>query len=318
MLQEARFTITYNGMPDRFEIDEQAFGRWVAQQGEDLGGIIPDWLDEAPGAAFAALVDEATETGVVRVPPGLTLCVYGDDEIDCSGFYDGLRNDGGGRVGLTSGWNDLKHVLRAAEKHASANPELVARECLDEVCAVADTILQVIDGLTDPRSDAVRTLPCPSPASAGQAGRLRTTQVSSPITTRGSLVSSANATPGRLGEDQQRQLREGSVPSARGRRLVRVARTSLATGGRVIGVQPGEHPMHRSNYWVCNRSICRLWAGFSTEHVTPSRNTRMWRRWCATTTPAARITPSQSTPREASWCSLHLRRPRGVPNRPRR
>ena len=66
MLQEARFTITYNGMPGRFEIDEQAFGRWVAQQGEDLGGIIPDWLDEAPGAAFAALVDEATETGVVR------------------------------------------------------------------------------------------------------------------------------------------------------------------------------------------------------------------------------------------------------------
>lgn len=135
------FVVTAARRPVSFRIDEEAFKRWCADYGDDLDCIIPDVVVEDAGAALSRMVYEAWESGVIVGNPDLRLDVNGDDDTDGPGFYVLLHNaePGAQRLWLTSGWTELR---RSPE---GITPADTARHYLDEVCALANGIVDAIE-----------------------------------------------------------------------------------------------------------------------------------------------------------------------------
>lgn len=126
--------------PARYRINDAAFDRWCDSVGDALEYELPEQRLELAGAAVGTLVDDAVHAGVIEGDQALQLDCYGDDDSEMSGFYVLLHNRGGEQkpIYLTSGWHE---VLLADD---DADPRTAAREHLETVCYLANT---VIDGL---------------------------------------------------------------------------------------------------------------------------------------------------------------------------
>jgi len=123
-----------------FSVDEAAFDRWCEAKADELECDVPQWTDPAAGAALSDFFHDAQQAGVIIGDAAFDLQVTGDDDAEVSGFYAVLKNASGDQrlIGLTSGWTE---VLRVA---AGTPARQGAREHLDEICNVANSVLRTI------------------------------------------------------------------------------------------------------------------------------------------------------------------------------
>jgi len=123
--------------PARYRINETAFNTWCDELGEELETELPEPSAEQPAGRLASFADNAAEAGVIEPVTGLQLDVHGDDSYYDSGFYVMLSNTTGEQrcIYLTSGWNELYYQAE------DTDPRESARDYLDTLCAVANTVL---------------------------------------------------------------------------------------------------------------------------------------------------------------------------------
>ncbi|KAA1250315.1 hypothetical protein F0Q45_10270 [Mycobacterium simiae] len=135
------FTVTLTATQTTlFNIDAAAFERWCAAKGEDLECEIPIWTMSDAGAALSEMFYDARKAGVIVGDAAFELNVYGDDDVEVSGFYCVLKNVSGSQrlIGLTSGWTEVLRITDATDA-----PEC-AREHLEEICRVANDVLRAV------------------------------------------------------------------------------------------------------------------------------------------------------------------------------
>lgn len=127
------FSVTAHGSPMTFDIDDDAFATWVADEGDGLTQRLPPSGTETPGSTLSDLVYAALSAGALVGDPGLELNVHGDGV----GYLLRLNNAGGRQqlVGLTRGWHELE---RPPE---DLSPSERARYCLQQICDIANTLL---------------------------------------------------------------------------------------------------------------------------------------------------------------------------------
>lgn len=133
------FTVTLTAAQiTLFSIDDDAFDRWCEAKGDELEYDVPEWTEPTAGATLSQFFYEAQQAGVVIGDASFDLQVHGDDDAELSGFYAVLKNAGGDQrlVGLTSGWTEVARVEKGAGIRESA------REHLDEICNVANSVLR--------------------------------------------------------------------------------------------------------------------------------------------------------------------------------
>ena len=127
------FVANAHGACTRFYVDDDAFHRWVADDGDELGDKLPDPSDDGAGSVLSDLVYEALSVGVLVGDPSLELNVHGDGV----GYLVRLNNVTGRQqsVGLTRGRQELLWPLN------ELSPCDGTRGYLQQVCDVANSIL---------------------------------------------------------------------------------------------------------------------------------------------------------------------------------
>lgn len=130
--------------PARYQINDAAFTAMCDELGELLTSELPGLLEESPASRLSSFADTAITDRIIEPVAGLQLDVYGDDSDDVSGYYVLVSNAIGNQrhIFLTTGWNELYLTT------ADADPRAAARDYLETICALANT---VIDGLYPPR-----------------------------------------------------------------------------------------------------------------------------------------------------------------------
>lgn len=142
------FTVTLSATQiTLFSIDDKAFDNWCEDKGEDLECDVPKWTEPTAGATLSQFFYEARQAGVIIGDANFDLQVNGDDDAEISGFYVILKNAGGDQrlIGLTSGWTEVARVEDGTDAPQSA------REHLDEICNVANSVLRTV-GVAEPDS----------------------------------------------------------------------------------------------------------------------------------------------------------------------
>ncbi|MCV7339887.1 hypothetical protein MHAE_05432 [Mycobacterium haemophilum DSM 44634] len=131
----ASFAITVNGTPIAFRIDDDAFTRWMAAEGDGLERDLPNPADDCAGSALSDLVYRALSAGVLVGDPGIELNVHG--HTDGAGYLVRLNAVAGHQrlVGLTRG----RHELLWPPNDLS--PSQDAYRYLQEICDVANSLL---------------------------------------------------------------------------------------------------------------------------------------------------------------------------------
>lgn len=129
------FVVTVNGTVGRFGIDDEAFARWVATEGDQLACCLPAAGDTSPGLTLSELVYRALSAHVLVGDPDIELNIH--DHADGTGFFVRLNNRGGRQslVGLTRG----RHEIRWPPN--GLTPGESARYHLMEVCCIANALL---------------------------------------------------------------------------------------------------------------------------------------------------------------------------------
>ncbi|GAT02512.1 hypothetical protein [Mycolicibacterium fortuitum] len=144
------FTVSLNAtQATPFRIDAAAFGRWSEAKREELECEIPTRADPRAGEMLAALLNDARNAGVIVGANAIELNVHGDDDEEASGFYVVLNNTSGNQrlIGLTSGWTEVLRIEEVIDAAACA------REHLDEVCRVANNVLEALETTPPQRID---------------------------------------------------------------------------------------------------------------------------------------------------------------------
>lgn len=116
-----------------FGIDDDALADWVADEGDELGGKLPDPSDDGAGSALSDLVYEVLSAGVLVGDPRIELNVHSDG----AGYLVRLNNVAGHQrlVGLTRGRQELLWPLN------ELSPSENVRHYLQQVCDVANELL---------------------------------------------------------------------------------------------------------------------------------------------------------------------------------
>lgn len=129
------FAVTTNGLPIAFHIDDNAFGRWVAAEGDELKRRLPHPHDDSPSSTLSDLVYRALSAGVIVGGHGLELNVH--SHADGAGYFLRLNNIAGPQrlVGLTRG----RHELPWPPKDLTSSEK--ARYHLKEICCIANMLL---------------------------------------------------------------------------------------------------------------------------------------------------------------------------------
>ncbi|WP_454560849.1 hypothetical protein [Mycobacterium haemophilum] len=135
------FMVTTYSTQMTFDIDDDAFAAWVDNQGEDLGGKLPNSSDDCAGSALSELVYEALSTGVLVGHPAIELNVH----TDGAGYLVRLNNVAGCQpsVGLTRGFHEI-HWPPVGLAYDEC-----ARYFLQEICKVANALLDDLVGHSD-------------------------------------------------------------------------------------------------------------------------------------------------------------------------
>lgn len=126
--------------PMSFSVDDDALQSWLRPiDPEELELSLPSNGSEYPSRDLSCLVCDAIDNGALTGDPRLQLAVYEGDDDESTGYYAVLRNATGDQrfIGITSGWTELDF--------ADPTAPLVdqAREYLNAVCAVANTLLAI-------------------------------------------------------------------------------------------------------------------------------------------------------------------------------
>ncbi|MFN6548179.1 hypothetical protein [Mycolicibacterium nivoides] len=151
MPEAPAFTVSHNAAQTTlFSIDATAFDRWSEAKGEELECMIPTRTDPHAAERLVELLNDAKNTGVIVGDKALELNVHWDDEEDVSGFYVVLNNTSGSQrlIGLTSGWTEVLRIETVTDAAACA------RDHLDEVCRVANTVLETLKTAPPQRVDS--------------------------------------------------------------------------------------------------------------------------------------------------------------------
>ncbi|MCV7342085.1 hypothetical protein [Mycobacterium haemophilum] len=127
------FVVTAEGIRTPFGIDDDAFDRWVAIEGDELGYKLYDLSDDCAGSVLSDLVYGALSAGALVGDPDIELNVHADG----SGYLVRLNNVTGRQqlVGLTNG----RHELRWPPYGLTLSEE--TRFYLQEVCDIANALL---------------------------------------------------------------------------------------------------------------------------------------------------------------------------------
>ncbi|MFW3113235.1 hypothetical protein MHAE_05622 [Mycobacterium haemophilum DSM 44634] len=127
------FIVTVHGTQMTFGIDDDAFTAWVDNQGDELGGNLPDPSDSCPGSALSDLVYEALSAGALVGHPAIELNVH----TDGAGYLVRLNNVAGCQpsVGLTRGFHEI-HWPPVGLAYDEC-----ARYFLQEICDIANALL---------------------------------------------------------------------------------------------------------------------------------------------------------------------------------
>ncbi|WP_063043931.1 hypothetical protein [Nocardia pseudovaccinii] len=138
---ETAFAIAHHD-PAPFALDEPAFGRWIAAEGDQIAGNIASSHDEEPASDLVALVDAAHNAGVLTGDPRLELLIDHDNAPRHPGFTLLLRNHCGEQenVAVTTGFTELTYIDPALSTAAAA------RWHLEHVITVANSLLHQITG----------------------------------------------------------------------------------------------------------------------------------------------------------------------------
>lgn len=131
----ASFVVTFSGAPIAFRIDDDAFARWMATEGDELECNLPNPGDDCAGSALSDLVYRALSAGVLVGDPGIELNVHG--HADGPGYLVRLNALAGRQrlVGLTRGRHELLWPP------SPLNVSQGARRYLQEICDVANSLL---------------------------------------------------------------------------------------------------------------------------------------------------------------------------------
>jgi hypothetical protein len=129
------FTVTVHGSRMPFGIDDDAFARWVAAEGDELECNHPDPDDASPGSAVSDLVYRALSAGVLVGDPAIELNVH--SHADGAGYFVRLNNHSGHQqlVGLTRG----RHELNWPPNDLTTSE--ITRHYLQQICDIANTLL---------------------------------------------------------------------------------------------------------------------------------------------------------------------------------
>lgn len=129
------FVVTVNGTVPRFGIDEEAFARWVAAEGDQLARCLPTAGDASPGLTVSELVYRALSAHVLVGDPDIELNIH--DHADGTGFFVRLNNRSGRQilVGLARGRHEIRWPLNDLTHDESARFHLM------EVCCIANALL---------------------------------------------------------------------------------------------------------------------------------------------------------------------------------
>ncbi|WP_156166246.1 hypothetical protein [Mycobacterium haemophilum] len=127
------FMVTTYSTQMTFDIDDDAFAAWVDNQGEDLGGKLPNSSDDCAGSALSELVYEALSAGVLVGNPAIELNVH----TDGAGYLVRLNNAAGRQqlLGLTRGHHEIHWPLNGLTHSEEA------RFHLQEICDIANALL---------------------------------------------------------------------------------------------------------------------------------------------------------------------------------
>lgn len=131
--------------PERFHVDGRALEQWIASHDESLKGFLSAPSSSNMARDLSAMVNNASESGVVIDARGLAMEIIGTtSEEGAPGFYVMVRNKPGDhrQILLTTGFTELEtstlhdeHTIPAAKQ---------ARPYLEQVCLAANTLLASI------------------------------------------------------------------------------------------------------------------------------------------------------------------------------
>ncbi|MEU2042740.1 hypothetical protein [Nocardia niwae] len=138
---ETAFVIAHQD-PVPFALDEPAFARWLAADGDRIEGLLPGSHDAQPASDLAAFFDAAREADVLTEDPRLELLLDHDNSAGLPGFTLMLRNHGGSKenLALTTGFTELLFPDTRLSTAAAA------RFHLEHILEVANGVLHLITG----------------------------------------------------------------------------------------------------------------------------------------------------------------------------